>query len=71
MYKNLELIIFQNKISKYEMAQQIGVTYNMLLDKLSCKKPLKLDEAFKIRVLYAPDKSIEWLFEADTEEKSA
>lgn len=62
MYENLELLIFQNKISKYEMADRLGITYNTLLGKLSGKQPLKLDEAFKIQKQYFPDKSVDFIF---------
>lgn len=65
MYTNLELLIFQNKISKYEMADMLGVTYNTLLAKLSGKQPLKLDEAFKIQKQYFPDKSVDFLFKKE------
>lgn len=62
MYNNLELLIFQNKLSKYEMADRLGVTYNTLLAKLSGKQPLKLDEAFTLKETYFPNSTIEHLF---------
>ena len=62
MYENLELLIFKNKISKYEIANKLGVTYNTLLAKMSGKQPFKLDEAFLIRKEYFPDKDFEYLF---------
>lgn len=62
MYENLELLIFQHKISKYEIADKLGITYNTLLGKLSGKQPLKLDEAFTIKRLYFPDKPVEFIF---------
>lgn len=69
MYQNLDMLIFQNKVSKYEMANKLGITYNSLLAKLSGKQPLKLDEAFAIQKKYFPEKPLDWLFE--TEKKSA
>ncbi len=62
MYPNLELLMFQNKISRQEMAETLCVTYNSLLGKLNGKQPLKLDEAFTIQERYFPDKSLEFLF---------
>lgn len=62
MYQNLDVLIFQNKISKYDIANELGITYNSLLAKLSGKQPLKLDEAFKIQSLYFPNQSVDYLF---------
>lgn len=70
MYENLELLIFQQKISKHDIAKTIGITYNTLLGKLSGKFQFKLDEAFKIQSEYFPDKDINYIFSRDTE-KSA
>ncbi len=63
MFDNLELIIFQKKLSKKKMANELNMKYNTFLAKLAGKQPIKLDEAFKIQSIYAPDKTIEWLFD--------
>lgn len=44
------------------MANELNMKYNTLLAKLAGKQPIKLDEAFRIQSAYAPDKTIEWLF---------
>ena len=71
MYENLELLMFQHKISKHDVAKTIGVTYNTLLGKLSGKFSFKLDEAFKIQSEYFPDKNINYIFEKKESQKSA
>ena len=63
MYKNLEMCIFEQRLSKKEIAKTLGIGYNTLLDKLAGKYPMKLDEAFRIRNEFFPDKTFDWLFE--------
>ena len=71
MYVNLEALIFINKISKYEIAEHLGITYNTLLAKISGKQPFKLDEAFEIQKQYFPDEEFNFIFKKTEKQKSA
>ena len=62
MYKNLEVKIFENDLSKKEIAKSIGISYNSFLAKLHDKQPMKLDECFKIRDLFFPCMPLDYLF---------
>ena len=57
MYRKIEVLIFENNISKKDVAENLNIGYNTLLAKLSGKQPLKLDEAFKIQRDFFPDKT--------------
>lgn len=71
MYRNLDVLIFQYQISKYEMSQKIGITYNTLLAKIAGKQPFKLDEAFLIHKEYFPNEDFGFVFTKEIGEKSA
>lgn len=62
MYKNLQAEIVRNNVSKENLAQAIGKSYQTIMLKLSGKYPFTLDEAFEIRSRYFPNYSIDYLF---------
>lgn len=63
MFRNIEIIIFQKGLSKREIAQKLGMTYNTLLLKLSGKATFTLDEALKLKEILESSLSIEELFD--------
>lgn len=63
MFRNIEIIIFQKGLSKREIAQKLGMTYNTLLLKLSGKATFTLDEALKLKEILGSSLSIEELFD--------
>ena len=71
MYPNLEAEIARNKISKYNIAKEIGKTYGTLVQKLNRKYPLTWDEASIIQEKFFPNSDIKFLFATDDDRKTA
>lgn len=66
MYKEIELIIFKEKLSKREIASQLGISYNTFLLKLKGEYKFSLDEAVKLKEILKTDKTVEELFSTDS-----
>lgn len=64
MYHNLEAEMVRSDIKRKDMASALGVTPTTLGLKLNGKANLTLSECLTIKNLVAPDKTIEYLFEA-------
>ena len=62
MYRELEAKIAYRGISKKQMAEEIHMNYNTLLDKIGGKSKFTLDEAVTIKDYLAEDIAIEELF---------
>lgn len=58
-------------ISMVDIANLLGVRYATVNDKVNGKYRFYYDEALKIKNTFFPDKSLEYLFENDEDEKSA
>lgn len=62
MFRNIETEIFMKQISKRDIADRLGITYNTLLLKLSGKATFTLDEAMLLKDILQSNLSIEELF---------
>lgn len=71
MYRNLEAEMARAGITRKAIAEHMELRYATLVDKLSGKYPLKLDEAITIKTEFFPSFSLEYLFEKDNEEATA
>lgn len=67
MYKKIELIIFEKGLSKVEIAESLGITYNTFLLKLRGKSSFTLDEAVKLKSILSTEKTVEELFYVEAE----
>ena len=65
MYANLEGELRRKNITRQIMANDLNMNVSTVSRKLTERGRLKLSEAYEIRDLYAPDKSIEYLFATD------
>lgn len=63
MFRRIEAQLAYIGITKKELAQDVGIGYNTLLQKLSGASPFSLDEALKIKEAIKSNESIETLFE--------
>ena len=63
MFENIEMIIFKKRLSKKELAESLGMTYNTFLLKLNGKATFTLDEAMKLKDILGSPLSIEELFD--------
>lgn len=63
MFANLRAEMARNQISIKDIAKNIGVNRDTMGRKLSGKSPIYLNEAFKIREEFFPEKEIPFLFE--------
>ena len=62
MYQNLEGELRKKCTTRQRMATDLKMNISTVSRKLTTPGRLKLAEAYRIRDLYCPDKSIEWLF---------
>lgn len=62
MYPNLEGELRKNSITRQKLAVDLNMNISTVSKKLTNPGRLKLSEAYKIRDMYFPSKSIEWLF---------
>ena len=53
-------------ISYVDVAKALGITRDTLRFKLMGKRPITMQEAFDIRDLFFPEKSLEYLFSRET-----
>lgn len=66
MYQNLEGELRRHSITRQKIADDLKMNVSTVSRKLTTPGRLKLSEAYLIRDLYCPDKSIEWLFYTTT-----
>jgi len=64
MYKHIETQIIVSGISKRELAERLGISYNTLNQKLNGKSSFTLNEATELRRLLNTDVPIETLFDS-------
>lgn len=64
MYKRIEAQIILSGVSRKELAQALGMSYNTLNLKLSGKRDFSLDEAIKVKRLLNAKEPVEMLFES-------
>ena len=62
MYRNLEGELRKQNITRQKLAEDLHMSISTVSKKLTKPGRLKLSEAYRIRDLYFPDKSIDWLF---------
>lgn len=62
IFSNLRAEMARQKISIQDIAQVLEVNRDTASNKLSCKTPITLNEAFKINRAFFPDSNIEYLF---------
>lgn len=65
MYKRVEAQIILSGMSKKEIAQCLGISYNTLNLKLSGKSSFSLDEAMEIKRILQAEDAVERLFEKE------
>lgn len=65
MYSNLEAEMARKGINKLFIAEQMGMRYATLVDKLNGKYPLSFDQAYAIKKRFFPEYSLEYLFSSD------
>jgi DNA-binding XRE family transcriptional regulator len=63
MYKRVEAQIVLSGVSKKQLAQNIGISYNSLNLKLNGRRAFSLDEATEIKRLLNAEEPIETLFD--------
>lgn len=63
MYKNLEAEMVRKGISKKDLSESLNVRYATILDKMNGNSRFFYDEALKIKEIFFPDLTIEYLFE--------
>ena len=66
MYQNLEGELRRHSITRQKIADDLKMNVSTVSRKLTTPGRLILSEAYLIRYLYCPDKSIEWLFYTTT-----
>ena len=67
-YKNLKAEMAKSKITIEELSDYLGVHRNTVANKIENGR-FYADEAFKIQKKYFPLLSVDFLFQADEEEK--
>ncbi len=63
MYQRVEVWIARSGMTRRELAQSIGMSYNTLNAKLRGKSNFTLDEATRLKEILRADETIEALFE--------
>ena len=61
--RNLEAEMMRSKVSRYDIAKTLGVTYRTILSRFSGKSKWGYEECVKIRDTYFKDMTLEYLFE--------
>ncbi|MDT8715470.1 XRE family transcriptional regulator [Clostridium sp. 19966] len=69
MYRNLEAEMVRTGIQRKDISNLLSVRYATVVQKLNGKYKFSLDEAKAIKKRYFPDLSLEYLFEAECEQK--
>ena len=63
MFRNLDVALVRYPISKRSAAALLGVSYNTFTSKMRGEHSFTLDEAFKLQKFFAPDDTLDYLFE--------
>lgn len=63
IYPNLAGEIAKKGITKKAMAAQLGMHYKTFTNRMYGKTPLTFDDAIRIKNMFFPDSSVEFLFE--------
>lgn len=69
MFPNLEAEMARSKLTKTKMAEILGITPTTLSFKLNGKSNLSLRECVEIKKKAFPDKTLDYLFEAEEKEE--
>lgn len=64
MFRNLEAEMTRKGISRQDLAELIGVSYNTARNKIKGNNRFFFDEAYKIKEELFPEYSLEYLFES-------
>ena len=62
MFDKIEVIIFEKKMKKKEVAEKMGISYGQFCAKRRGEYPFTLDEALRLKSVLQTDLSIEDLF---------
>lgn len=65
MYKNLEAEMVRNNVTRTNLANLLKVRYATVIDKMNGKSRFFYDEALKIKTVFFPDLTLEYLFQVD------
>lgn len=65
MYKNVEIELVRNEMTKGELAQQIGVAMSTMSLKLNGKAGISMKEAIQIKKILKTEMPLEELFKED------
>lgn len=63
MYRNLMAEMVRHQISRQDIAETIGKSYNHTREKINGKYPFEYGEVLLIQEKYFPDLDIKYLFE--------
>lgn len=70
-FKNLEIEMIRANITRKNMAQKLGVSYNTMSNKINNLKPFTREEMFKIKEILKSKLSLDLLFKLEeVEDKS-
>lgn len=69
MFPNLEAEMARSKITQAKLAEILGITPTTLSFKLNGKGTLSLKECVAIKKSVFPDKTLDYLFQTESEEK--
>lgn len=67
MYKNLVAEMAREGITKKDIAKFLDQRYPTVVDKTNGKASFRLDEAMRIKREFFPTKSVEYLFEKESQ----
>lgn len=71
MFPNLEAEMARAKITQASIALLIGITPTTLSFKLNGKSPISLRECVKIKNAFFPDKTLDYLFATESDQKES
>lgn len=69
MFPNLEAEMARGKITQSSIALSLGITPTTFSFKLNGKAPISLKECVKIKNTFFPDKTLDYLFATDSDNK--
>jgi plasmid maintenance system antidote protein VapI len=64
-FKNLEIEMIRANITRKNMAQKLGVSYNTMSNKINNLKPFTREEMFKIKEILKSKLSLDLLFKLE------
>ena len=71
MFPNLEAEMARGKITQSSIALSLGITPTTFSFKLNGKAPISLKECVKIKNTFFPDKTLDYLFATESDQKEA